>query len=946
MTPEIMNTRKHRITARGAIVVVSLAWCSGLQAQVLISNDGGTNTVGGNTISWSMGEPIIGTGSTTSGAMTQGYQQPTGKLIYYSRATGNVSDPIWSRTPTGPAGPANFIPRASMVVQTGDVVTNTGTVDLRDLLVETGGDLQLANGSFFNIHGRNVTFVGTVYGSEGGTMSLVCNKPVVFTAISKPDLWDLQVTTPQGTTASGEVIVRGTLQLNEGDLDATGAIFSLQSLATTTGRLGPVPPEASYTGHLRIERYIPGGATNWRLLGSPIMDRTVQHWQDDFITAGYPGSHYPNFDNPVGSGILWPSIRWYNEPNTGALQLDGMTGVSSNTQPLAPGQGFAVWCGDALGGTAPFVVDLGGAPPVIAMTPLALPMSWTDTGNPEVDGWNVVSNPLPSAIAFDRIARGADVEDYVTFYNPANGNTAVYDLGLGYGTNSATNTIQSSQGFWLKATGAAVTTTVDEGDKINDNGGGIFGGLMPPEPVPMVRLHLSSSVNTYNDETLIAFSTGTPEQDAEDALKYVFAHNAAPQVATLGPTGTAFAINAFGAASSAMSIPVSVNAGVNGTYTLAVTTQGELGVSCLGLEDLVTGALIPIIDGMATYAFALVASAPAETRFLLRVLDPQAAFTAPTTVEVNTPVAFNNTSVDGMSFAWDFGDGTTSTEPMPTYTYTLGGSFTVSLTVTTGDCSSTLTHLVEVTSPALPLRAKVLLQGAFDAASDLMRDDLRTAGLLPLVEPYTALGLVPDNTEASTWPAVLAVSGNDAIVDWVLVELRSADDAATVVGAQAALVQRDGDVVGMDGNGAVFFPQAPDNYHIAVRHRNHFGVMTRLPLAMNASTTLLDLTVDGSDTYGTGACTPLGGTPGRQGLWAGDVTGDGTLKYTGADNDRDPILTAIGGTVPTNTITGYRSEDVNMDGIVKYTGPNNDRDPILMNIGGVVPTNTRVEQLP
>lgn len=35
-----------------------------------------------------------------------------------------------------------------------------------------------------------------------------------------------------------------------------------------------------------------------------------------------------------------------------------------------------------------------------------------------------------------------------------------------------------------------------------------------------------------------------------------------------------------------------------------------------------------------------------------------------------------------------------------------------------------------------------------------------------------------------------------------------------------------------------------------------------------------------------------------------------------------------------------------MDGQVKYTGAANDRDPILQNIGGSVPSNTRVEQLP
>ncbi len=70
------------------------------------------------------------------------------------------------------------------------------------------------------------------------------------------------------------------------------------------------------------------------------------------------------------------------------------------------------------------------------------------------------------------------------------------------------------------------------------------------------------------------------------------------------------------------------------------------------------------------------------------------------------------------------------------------------------------------------------------------------------------------------------------------------------------------------------------------------------------------------------------------------------MKYTGADNDRDPVLVTIGGTVPTNTVSGYLPADVNLDGTVKYTGVRNDRDPILLTIGGTVPTAVRVQPLP
>lgn len=50
--------------------------------------------------------------------------------------------------------------------------------------------------------------------------------------------------------------------------------------------------------------------------------------------------------------------------------------------------------------------------------------------------------------------------------------------------------------------------------------------------------------------------------------------------------------------------------------------------------------------------------------------------------------------------------------------------------------------------------------------------------------------------------------------------------------------------------------------------------------------------------------------------------------------------------MPSAAETGCWPEDVKMDGIVKHTGIANDRDPILSNIGGTVPSAVRVEQLP
>ena len=55
-----------------------------------------------------------------------------------------------------------------------------------------------------------------------------------------------------------------------------------------------------------------------------------------------------------------------------------------------------------------------------------------------------------------------------------------------------------------------------------------------------------------------------------------------------------------------------------------------------------------------------------------------------------------------------------------------------------------------------------------------MNDALRAGGLLPLTEPYTALGYVHTNGGGgeTVQQSVLNTTGNSAVVDWVVIELR------------------------------------------------------------------------------------------------------------------------------------------------------------------------------
>lgn len=61
---------------------------------------------------------------------------------------------------------------------------------------------------------------------------------------------------------------------------------------------------------------------------------------------------------------------------------------------------------------------------------------------------------------------------------------------------------------------------------------------------------------------------------------------------------------------------------------------------------------------------------------------PTACFEVPNEILAGTPTSFNSScSENAISFSWDFGDGTTSTETHPGHTYAAGGSYTVSLMV-------------------------------------------------------------------------------------------------------------------------------------------------------------------------------------------------------------------------------------------------------------------------
>jgi hypothetical protein len=242
------------------------------------------------------------------------------------------------------------------------------------------------------------------------------------------------------------------------------------------------------------------------------------------------------------------------------------------------------------------------------------------------------------------------------------------------------------------------------------------------------------------------------------------------------------------------------------------------------------------------------------------------------------------------------------------------------------------------------LDIKVNLQGPLNSGGGLMNDGLRASGHIPLTEPYTGLGYthVSNPGGETTTAPVLAVTGPDAIVDWVFVSLRSNADPTNVVHTRAGLLQRDGDVVDVDGTSFLSFPsRPPGQYYVSVEHRNHLGIMTlnSEPLEEGIPYSI-DFISGATPTYGSFAQKNDGSTGFMNAMWAGDASGNKLISLTGVGNDPFSIFLTVlsdpGNLAFSNTyqVAGYHLEDINMDGLVTLSGVSN--DPFLCQLNVIL----------
>jgi SprB repeat len=351
------------------------------------------------------------------------------------------------------------------------------------------------------------------------------------------------------------------------------------------------------SGDISMERYIDPGATWWRYIGSAVEGATIEQFNDDFATAGYAGSLFPNFN--------FISIYSFDETLD---NFQGFLPATSASQIMGAGQGWQIYSGDSLQGTNEFIFDLKGVP---NQGPVSLPVSYTN-GTDGQDGWCLVANPYASTVdwqstAWTKTKVGAaiyiqdpDTQQYATYVNGAS-------------TNGGAPFIASQQSFWVRAFDTSPSLIATEAVKSATDQAFIKASNLSPGMVIRV-----SDGNSFDEVVIRDIEHAHEEFDYEyDAEKYWNTYPSGPQISALNTDEIDLAVHSFNKGFAEWSIPLRTKALSQGIHSIEFFSVSEITVPCMYIEDTFTGESYPVLEG-ASYDF-LMSDTTSIPRFLLHI---------------------------------------------------------------------------------------------------------------------------------------------------------------------------------------------------------------------------------------------------------------------------------------------------------------------------------------
>jgi hypothetical protein len=483
---------------------------------------------------------------------------------WYAVVSGNSSGAVWASSLNGtPQALGGTCSRYDLEIKNGVTVTNDMAFVCKSLIVPSGATMNL--GSY------NITLYGDL--SVSGTLNAQTST-IYFNGTSTQALTGTQAVTlynmiSNNTTVldnnSSALRISRMLQINAGTFN-TNQKVTILSDASGTGSIAA--STGTISGNLTVQRYSNRTNAGWVNVCSPVQNGTLQDWDDNLITSGFPGSDYPSYN--------FNNITWYNETVSGNKNA-GYTGATNITNTVKPKFGYFIYMN-----AGAMNLDVTGP---IFQGNQTLPVTFTNTGNASGDGWCLVGNPYASAIDWN--ASGwtkTNMANAIYVWSPAVNQYATYINGVA--ANGGSNIIPSSQSFFVQATALNPILTASESVKTMTQGTyrstELDGGL----------LSIGMSGPGGTDEVSLAWKRdATAQYDVEhDALKLRSPSPDVPTLAIVDDNGEELSINCLERINSGVKITLHAIVSANGIYTMRFGGLSQFANgSCVSLTERSSG---------------------------------------------------------------------------------------------------------------------------------------------------------------------------------------------------------------------------------------------------------------------------------------------------------------------------------------------------------------------
>ena len=426
----------------------------------------------------------------------------------------------------------------------GAITVNGDIIHTGNIVKEGTGTLTLTGANTYT--GTTTLNAGTLALNRTGGATLPATNSVVVNGGT------LRIQTPQ-TLASITVAATGAVVIEAGgSLVVTGTFTNLGSLTNNAGAGGLVLRSGASMIHntagveATMERFF-ADSVRWRLVSSPVASQAIS---GPWIPAT-PNHGYDFYD--------WreETATWRNQKVPG-----------NNITHFVPGVGYLISFQ-----SADLTQSFAGA---LNNGDITVPVTRLNTGAHR--GANLLGNPYPSSIDWNRAVRTLFVDDFAYLYDPlAGGGGGSYVPVNGFNPGAL---IAPNQGFFvIKAAAGTNSFTFTNTMRVHE---GVFRSAAAD---PTITITLQQG-EFYDRAQIVQLQDATTARERSDALKFFSYNPLMPQVFSMSSDAVQLAVNSTGPITEDASFTIGVLTPVTGTYTLQVE----------GLQEMLAGRPAFLLD--------------------------------------------------------------------------------------------------------------------------------------------------------------------------------------------------------------------------------------------------------------------------------------------------------------------------------------------------------------